>query len=670
VPPKNGATKFFTSPILLFVGTLLLVCILTVVLTKVWDTEPALAKTGTRPAAPFPNAFPQVMSPPQNPVNDNPQCVVLQPDARGALHPSPSVKLISCTNDTQCELGCDTKQHSDYYTVKCEKVGPGTSYPDVQEQQAKLGVHGTSFCLPEKHECMGSTDPNQLQTCAMDSDCVVCNDDLPNQEVMTCQEVPKDGARFSVPPMSPTGIVDVPNGKFCLPKIKTCNFKNGFAEWTENEGWKCICNNPNVMGGDDCNTLIACQADLTTADSQSQNLQTLLVNQAGPLVIWHPGMGIDPEKCYIPEDGKDVKDCKQVVCSTENNVPTTVCRCQGRQVGTGRTFVNIPDNPLSCVVDSCNVGPLGGTSTPDLLQQEWSTTQPKNRCICSGANSMTWKVSTDTGKYSYVGYCDDFHVPVNNSKVTIPKNDEWAKGDMCKNRAQNNYAQDSQLVPGRARVSNPNDPNAPLTYEDVCSPDPCTGKYGDPNFSSTVANYGHFDATSGECLCTGGARAIPSKKTDKCDNTENPVCNTCVNACVNMGKPNAPCKPLEDPPGRGTQPLCSTNADGGATCTCPAGSTDPPIYGKYCASTFDYQDACEGFVNVPGICKKRDDDKTVYCINPKRTGCSCSSGPVGCTCCSEGDGKAQCLTTGKPDYGSCETTSGIITGCGKHSKCL
>ncbi|MCH9716851.1 MAG: hypothetical protein K0U52_07165, partial [Gammaproteobacteria bacterium] len=562
------------------------------------------------------------------------KCVVLEPDPKGGYRPSPAVQLRQCSTNEDC-FSCEDSEQ-----IACVQADE-----TIKAQQSALGNLGDTYCLPKQHQCL-SGQTQDLQPCTQDIDCISCNDDLPNQEVMTCQQVPQGGMQMAAPPTDPKGVVQIPQGQYCLPQVRTCDYKNGHAEWTANEGWKCVCTHPNVMGGEDCSQLIACQNDLTTEDSKDKQL--LLLNQSGPVTPWTPDLGVDPEACHIGN--------QQVPCSTEGAVPNTICQCQGRQVGTGRTFRNIHDQPLACEVDPCNVGPLGGTSNVELEPKTWSSTQPPNTCVCSGVDSFIWKYNQENGQYEYKGFCEDYPIPVKESQVTIPKNQEWSTSDFCNasKNPSNDSAQESLMVPGKSPQGH-----------DVCSPDPCTGHYGDPNFTSPVSGLGHYSASAGKCVCASDeAGTVP---VSECDHTVNPVCSTCVNACAQMDNPDAsvrPCQPHPDPERACPVASCKTTTDGKVECVC--GEDCVVTEGHFCTRKFDYQAECTGYVAVPGICQNFVDtdgtEKPASCVVPLATytlfpDCKQSTGAA----------PPQCLTLGEPDNGQCEFSA---SHCNKHSNCI
>ncbi len=619
----------------LYIITLLLVIVLTVVFAKVWDREPEFntGVTGGTSNTPVPHADPQVPLPITQDVTD--KCVVLQPDPQGGYRPSPQVKLRPCNSNHDCSSCEDSEQ------IACVQANDV-----IKGQQSTLGNLSDKYCLPKQHQCL-SGHTQDLQQCTQDIDCVSCNDDLPNQEVMTCQQIPQGGIQMAVPPLKPTGVVNIPQGQYCLPQVRTCDYKNGHAEWTANEGWKCVCTHPNVMGGEDCSTLIACQNDLTTEDSKDKQL--LLLNQPGPPTPWTTESGVDPEACHLPSG-------KQVPCSTQGAVPNTICQCQGRQIGTGRVFRNIHNQPMTCEVDPCNVGPLGGTSNIELTAKTWSHTQPANECVCSGVDSLIWKYNPENGQYEYKGFCDDYPIPVKGSQVTIMKNQEWSSSDFCNatKNPSNDSAQESLLVPGKSADGT-----------DVCSPDPCTGHYGDPNFTSPIHGLGHYSASKGACECASDQAGTVN--VSPCDHTVNPVCSTCVNACTEMDNPDIsvrPCQPHPDPQRACPVAACKTTASGQVECVC--GEDCIVTEGHFCTRKFDYQGDCTGYMGVPGICQnfidKDGTEKPTSCIIPLATYTSFPE-------CKQISGAAvpQCLTLGDPDNGQCEFAKML---CNKHSECV
>ena len=370
------AIDIVASPTFLFYIILIVVVILTIVSSYIYDTSQPLPGSSFNfgSTASFPDAYPQI-SPPPTTAPEQLECLRLCADEVGALSPCPDVAIQKCNNNNDC-LSCTAPYN---LPISCQE--PSST---IKDQQKKLGNESDKYCLVEKHACAGSTDPTKLQTCNSDSDCAVC-DDLDNSDIgesMICQAVP-DKATLTTVTANGYGtktIENVPAGRYCLPKLKTCDYTTGSAVWTS-LGWKCECNKfGSLFGGEDCSKMIACSNNLTT--SWSSDKQQLLANINNPDTgtkigdKWTPDSLIDPLACH-DENGKPVS------CDTRGSQRNAVCQCDGIAAGDLRTFTTVKGNPLVCMPDQCYGNAFGGrfmSSIPpkySLSSLLWHTITPK-----------------------------------------------------------------------------------------------------------------------------------------------------------------------------------------------------------------------------------------------------------------------------------------------------
>lgn len=607
-------SKQIVIPMVVFFTSFILALVFTILSSYVWDKETPISSdtsSGVKAMPPFPTVVPLVMAPPTDPLNT--VCVNLVGSDNGSYVPSPLDPLRQCSTNADCAECHVTPTELDAQIRNTLACVPSDAYPDVADQQASLGNNGSKFCLPYPRTCLA---PQSLVACTHDADCAACDDDVGDGVGMQCQIVstPKVISRVRGDPKTADDVVTVDPGKWCLPRTGECNAENGVLQWTT-DGWSCNCKYPNVHGGDACNLMKACNNFIATPWSRDK--QQLLVNEntSSPRA-WSIASGINPELCHNIEE-EDVSKW-DLVCNTTNPnlVRNTVCQCDGLMMGSYTGFRNEIEDPLTCTVDSCSVNAMGGRATEPLALVQWSADSnvPPNQCVCSGANSRIWdsdarnpdllqetdpiladQLRTQEG-YVFRGRCNDITLP--NSQIVITAHPDRMASDICADQSNQNAAV-SSLVPGYAKDAAGN------ATVSVCSTDPCTGSYSDPNFAppDSVTSWGHYDATVGACSCVSPSRDIATA----CDNTLNPVCSTCVNACAGMDSDNPndwpcrqhPTKPCMENPD--WKPECITDSNGNAQCVCPSGCGN--IDGFTCAKKFEPGAGCLGFVGVPNICE-------------------------------------------------------------------
>jgi len=594
--------KYISIAVLVFFITFITTLVLTVLVAYVWDGEtPLPPHAGAKALPPFPLVVPLAVAPPTSPTTDT--CVNLVGAANGGYVPSPLNPLRPCSSDTDCE-GCHiTPSELNHQTLSCVS---GSTYPNVPAQQTALNNRSAKFCLPKRHACLPPRR-DDLLACTHDADCASCDDEIGNGAAMQCQIVSRPKV-IGFDDMSEVFAVEP--GKWCLPRTGECDAENGVLQWTTG-GWACNCRYPNIHGGESCNVMKACNNFLTTPWSREQQ-QLLLNEETSDPEVWKMDTGVNPVLCHNIEESDRSK--WDLVCNAANTnlVPNTVCQCDGLMLGSHTGFRNEAENPLTCTVDSCSVNALGGRAVEPLSLNLWSTTQPPNQCVCSGANSRIWDSdsrnpdivqATDPALaellraqegYIFRGRCNDVVLP--NSQVTLLAKNERKDSAICED-GSNDVAEVSSLVPGFAQNA------AGDATVNVCSADPCRGMYSDPSFSPTkeFTNWGHYGATAGECLCAPPSVRVPL--VGECENTLNPVCSTCVNACVGMDSNDPDDWPCRQHPKNPCpqKPQCITDTNGKAQCMCPVGcgNTD----GVTCAAQFDHNAGCKGYVGVPNICK-------------------------------------------------------------------
>jgi hypothetical protein len=648
-------------PVVVFVVTLVVGLALTILVAYVWDgSEPVGPPAGVKALPPFPSVSPLVAPPPVNP--EAAVCVSLVGDETGAYVPSPLFPLRACSLDADCadcHVAPEDLDATLRRTLRCVNTGDASAgYPDVASTQAALGFSGSQFCLPQKHACL-PPESDSLVACTHDSECAQCNDEIGDGAAMSCQIVSRKKL-LSRGDADAEDVIEVQPGRWCLPRTGACDAENGVLQWTT-EGWSCNCRYPDIHTGEACDVVKACNNFLTTPWSAAH--QQLVVNEAssGPdPEAWSMSTGVNPMLCHV--GGVTDRGAWDQVCdpANANLVPNAVCQCDGLMLGSYMGFRAETENPLTCTPDSCSVNALGGRASEPLALVEWSSDPdvPANQCVCSGANSRLWDSdpSSESGReqegFVFRGRCADVTLP--QSEVVIRADPERMASDVCAT-ASNSAAEVTSLVPGYAQ-----DATGSASVS-VCSADPCRGTYSDPEIAppENVRSWGHYDATVGACSCVSPAATVAVAE---CNNTLNPVCSTCVNACAGMESSNEedwPCGTHATRP-CSTKSTCLTDAQGNAMCTC--GEECAVADDGTCAAKFAEGEGCKGFVGVPNICS------TGSCKCHAGQGTSGGSGGLGfnfSVSCEDKDTYHAMCTTSESAVPTCRVgESGVFVSCG------
>lgn len=530
----------------LFIILFVVVSALTVIVAYIIDRDVLKPEQGGAVANPMPGIMPVVAAPavpPQETV-----CLNLTADADGVYAQSSLDKLHPCTNSCN---ECTTYP----VNIPLECKAPTEEQARVQ---AALGNAATTYCLPVSNSCFPT-----LQACTHNAQCASCtDDDLMKCTVTTDRQtlVTRDGIN-----------VDIPPGQWCLPAgPQTCDPANGAWQWTT-DGWKCVCYQPSIWGGDACDMMIACNNHLAV-DETKQKQQLLLNTTNGGQ--WTVESGVNPEGCYLNVWGNDVS------CDTPGARPNTVCQCDGLLRNSYTGFTNDPTNPLVCVPDNCSVNAQGGATSGVAVQ--WSDTAPPNPCVCSGANSSPWEFKN--GKPQYIGWCSERVPLTNNAVVRIPPGNHARCGI-----PSNSAADITSLVPGFA------DDDSGTATVPVCSMDPCRGLYNDPLYRpiTELQSLGHYKNNACACIEGNEARTV-----ENCDYTLNPVCSTCVNPCAYMSRDNPDERPcIAEPRGNalaGDEVACMA-VGGKPMCVCRADYA-LAADGRTCVRKFGKIESCKGYI--------------------------------------------------------------------------
>lgn len=128
----------------------------------------------------------------------------------------------------------------------------------------------------------------------------------------------------------------VPPGRWCLPRGKErvqCGIHTGRAVWSESKGWECVCLYPDLFGGKNCNTVLACKSPRAPNNRQINNV----LSNKNTGEIWDP---LNP-----PAGNSTPYDT-----DSEGN-PLYICRCDSTGV---KKFVNLPGDPYRCHLEPCS----------------------------------------------------------------------------------------------------------------------------------------------------------------------------------------------------------------------------------------------------------------------------------------------------------------------------
>lgn len=351
-------TKYWVVVIVLALILLAGTGALSVWICKIYDTQKT--QTLAPGISPFPDVVPVVTPPTTDPTLnmcykwcDGVECPNNVTTTCG--NNDVCVKPTTCSTNLDCQNAC--------------------SLPNNVTSPA---VCTNSVCSPPYQKCITgfsepSADPTNLKKCISSNDCNVCTD-TPTGEAMSCVFV-QDNSTLNLCDGN-CEIKSVPQGYYCLPERTGCDAKAGTATWTS-EGWQCTCRWPEIMGGPECNILLACGNNKVRDDTKA--LQQLIVNCTdtnNPFCgkPWTPESDIDPTACYSKSKGfATVADCEipnpnpgasgQV--PNPDALPNCVCQCEGLDKESNRGYTYDLSDPHTCVLDPCNTGAWGRTLVGD-----------------------------------------------------------------------------------------------------------------------------------------------------------------------------------------------------------------------------------------------------------------------------------------------------------------
>lgn len=175
-----------------------------------------------------------------------------------------------------------------------------------------------------------------LTPCDKDGTCQSCGmaDDSNSGTAYTCTTVTKDL------PIEYKG-QPVPIGSWCLPaglENLQCGTHTGKFVWSKTKGWHCTCLYPNLFGGRDCMTQLACRIP-------GLKERGVLVDQSANVLRSRHGEVWDPTKEGFNPRGRTPYD------RDTNGEPYFTCSCDNRRPGV--KFVKMKGDPYRCHKDPC-----------------------------------------------------------------------------------------------------------------------------------------------------------------------------------------------------------------------------------------------------------------------------------------------------------------------------
>jgi hypothetical protein len=323
---------------------------------------------------------------------------------------------------------------------------------------------------------------DELQTCAVDDDCLSCND----TGTFKCTSVERDG-QYEI-----NGI-KVPKGSYCLPKTQSapqCNRYTGKWVWTtssdcppdengvfSSQCWKCMCLYPDLFYDEkDCSTQIACvnTSDKTFQSPEDQRKRNRL---KGAPYGKYAGRYWDPSAISSIDD--PVLN-ENPYATDDKGRPLFYCECDARNDRNQKEFTLLPNDPYSCHVDLCyNLGQrLTNTyMCKNAANQPCNPYETPQDCTCSCTCSLNTSATRADGTCQVVaGLCDPGSV--NNTYTGC--NCTYFQPIQCKSKQANTT---------RTDLPNCKDQNNPWGQEckDPCAGNPC-GSNGQCSRNETAAN--------------------------------------------------------------------------------------------------------------------------------------------------------------------------------------
>jgi hypothetical protein len=465
-----GLSPLFISSVSIF-GAVILALLLAIIVTLVIAFWPNPTTEIPLPGGVgFPSVYP-IINKTINEGSNGPSCFNMITNNKNEKQYSN--RLVTC----QSEIDCTNCENSSCQ-VPTDKVR--------QVQKNMFDNDSDKYCLPNLGKCLpGGCDFTKYTTCRQDSDCELCNDTLQSETEMKCVSI---GENQNITIGSDKCVSDAER-RICLPKPAYCDPANGIPTWVDDgvsQRWNCECRYPNVYGGADCSTLVACNNHLVLPQTQDQ--QKLLIN-VGPEVgvEWTPDASVPPEEMRCSGSW-------QLSCSGDNPckdgtkcVPSTVCQCDGINAFSGSTFKNpgVQNNEMdllnTCVNDTCF----------STMQRAGRFDHTINKCICSGDSRLLWEIDQKTGAYDYKNSCTSRQI----GNVVLEGNTTTCFDPSVPANSQ-------PVTTGLVDLVVPNFESGGTGTTHVCGLDPCMGLNQSPQYPPKLdTGHGHWDPKLGTCIC-------------------------------------------------------------------------------------------------------------------------------------------------------------------------
>lgn len=363
-----------------------------------------------------------------------------------------------------------------------------TPFPTITPVEIPdANLPGTGNCQNKIQAC------DKILGCSMCDDCYECTPVGDNEEVI-----------FNGQKVLP--------GNWCLPKGKRdlgCGTYTGRAIWAADtcsggQTWKCVCLYPELFGGADCLTQLACKDNNIEGD-QSNNL---LVSTDGK-IIWDPSNpNFDPQGT-TPYDYND-----------DGVNPKFTCQCNQNSGVQGQVqFITMPNDPYRCHAEPC---------TPDHILKAFD--QSTQQCKCIDIAPQQFAHSNVTGQCLNVGNICTWD---DTAQVCKCAEDQGEKTVNCNNP-------DFMTRPGVQ--------NCPAGTEypggSYCKLDACTTKGGLPYCENGGIPSAQQDGT---CKCDCSKIEIPDQYQVNGDRCESICGKTGVDITQSWDHPNWDPDPNKDP---------------------------------------------------------------------------------------------------------------------------
>ena len=264
--------------------------------------------------------------------------------------------------------------------------------------------------FPDANSKADPTSCNTLTRC-VDGSCSHCDPSYKCTEIGPNENVYLKGEK-------------VPAGRWCLPPGKldvSCGSSTGRAIWTGNK-WTCVCLYPDMYGGEDCTTQLACKVPNAPGVDQSGNK---LVHR-------------------VTGEEYDVTDETTTPYDTDaKGQPLYVCKCDSTQT---KKFTTLPQDPYRCHLDPCssdheipfwdNDKQMCDCTAKGTVNNQYAYSNVTKQCVrtpqCAW-NDSTQQCMCPEGQVSYT--CDS--ATMNRDHANAAPCPNIPGGSFCKNPCEN-----------------------------------------------------------------------------------------------------------------------------------------------------------------------------------------------------------------------------------------